>query len=79
MVWLCRGLVLVTCAAPGRKEHGSSRRGPKFSLSSKLFGKYYENVCAEDLLAAGAEAWPRFDRCVLRTVGTDLQFYGVLK
>ena len=44
------GLFIMSCAAPGRIEHGTSRRSVGSSLTAS-FGKsdYYRNLCARDI------------------------------
>lgn len=66
------GLVMFTCAAPGRAEHGTIKTSPEDSPGST---DYYRNLTAEDF----EPAIPSFavghfaDNCVTR----DLYFCGV--
>src|SRR5438128_1522274 len=46
------GLVLMTCAAPGRPEHGTSRTTPDDSLTPLIGWEYYRNLSSADFIAA---------------------------
>lgn len=55
MIRVCRpgGLVLMTCANTGRKEHGTTRTTASNSpLSVSLGWEYYRNLTASDFLSA---------------------------
>jgi len=43
------GLLLITCAAPARPEHGTKRTSPK---DAPYCGDYYRNLSSADLLSA---------------------------
>lgn len=43
------GLLILTCAAPGRPEHGTRRTQDGASPSSKLFGDYYRNLTSAEV------------------------------
>lgn len=44
------GLMILTCAAPGRAEHGTQRTADMASPSSNLFGNYYRNLTVNDVM-----------------------------
>lgn len=73
MVRLCapRGLVVMTCAALGRKEHGTSRSNAESSpLTVSKGWDYYRNLTARDFIATGALLW-RHQRWKTRPPGED--------
>jgi SAM-dependent methyltransferase len=55
MIRVCRpgGLIIMTCATVGRKEHGTTRTSPSNSpLSVGLGWEYYKNLTARDIKGA---------------------------
>lgn len=49
------GLFVLTCAAPGRREHGTARSEPSSSpLTVQLGQDYYRNLSPSDIVRAGA-------------------------
>ncbi len=80
MVRMCRpgGAVIVTCAAPGRMEHGTTRCTPAHSFSVGFGWDYYRNIQAGELIAclnAGETFAYRFSRVDRRS--GDLHFFGL--
>jgi SAM-dependent methyltransferase len=62
MLRLCRtgGLVVVSCASPGRPEHGTTRSNPEASpITVRLGWDYYRNVSEAELRRAVAGASTR--------------------
>jgi len=56
MVRLCKpdGIILMTCASPGRPEHGTSRSQPSDSpLTIEIGWDYYKNLTARDVIESG--------------------------
>ena len=43
------GMFIVTCAAPGRPEHGTPRSIPSHSLSTQIAWTYYKNISKQDI------------------------------
>jgi SAM-dependent methyltransferase len=75
------GLVIMTCAAPGRPEHGTSRCEPTSSpLTIKLGWEYYLNLSEDDFrrhfacdkIFSSHEFSTNFQAC-------DLYFWGIKK
>lgn len=68
------GLMIITCAAPDRKEHGTARTTPECSPDTT---DYYRNISTEDF----ESVLPRhlFQDYVLQYARgkNDLQFYGL--
>lgn len=57
MVRLCKpdGIILTTCASPGRPEHGTTRSQPGDSpLTVGIGWDYYKNLTARDFIESGA-------------------------
>jgi len=46
------GMIIVTCAGPGRPEHGTQRSQPSYSLATELSWDYYKNLSETDLAEA---------------------------
>lgn len=68
------GLLVVTCATTGRKEHGTHENKPHDSPGTL---DYYRNVTME--MFKGILSADIFSEYKLQTKGTDLQFYGIKK
>jgi hypothetical protein len=66
------GLLVITCAAPGRPEHGTSRSNPNDSPATN---DYYMNIDDEMLMAALNGC--KFKECKAVIQGEDLYFYGL--
>ena len=66
------GLLLITCAAPGRPEHGTTRTTPQCSPATN---DYYRNVSINDFSRVLTPNL--FKEYYLTQKGTDLQFYGI--
>lgn len=45
------GMMILSCAAPGRSEHGTQRTADFASPSSNLFGDYYRNLTPEEIMS----------------------------
>lgn len=73
------GLIIMTCATTGRKEHGTSRTSPKDSpLSIKNGWEYYENLTELDFI--NGTDLTVFSSYSFSTNDTskDLYFHGIL-
>jgi hypothetical protein len=46
------GMIVITCAGPGRPEHGTQRSQPLYSLATELSWDYYKNLSEKDLAEA---------------------------
>jgi cyclopropane fatty-acyl-phospholipid synthase-like methyltransferase len=68
------GLLLITCAGNGRKEHGTLNNTPSDSPGTT---SYYKNI-SNEMFASVLRA-DMFDEYYLRQYNTDLQFYGIKK
>lgn len=68
------GLLLITCAGNGRKEHGTLSCTPSDSPGTT---SYYKNI-SNEMFASVLRA-DMFDEYYLRQHNTDLQFYGIKK
>lgn len=68
------GLLLITCAGPDRKEHGTKRTNPECSPDTT---DYYRNISTEDFKSVLPEYL--FEHYVLMYARgmNDLQFYGI--
>ncbi|MBU0973854.1 MAG: class I SAM-dependent methyltransferase [Proteobacteria bacterium] len=68
------GLMLITCATKGRKEHGTHEKEPESSPGTL---GYYKNIYLKEF----NRQLPGhlFKDYRLQVVGTDLQFYGIKK
>lgn len=68
------GLLLITCAAPKRPEHGTYRTSPNDSPDTT---DYYRNISVEDF--ESVLPGNLFELYVLQYArgGNDLQFYGI--
>ena len=66
------GLIVITCAAPGRPEHGTKKSE---GWCSPFTTDYYRNISKEDLEYA-LEGLP-FEKCEASHQGWDLYFWGV--
>jgi len=67
------GLIIMTCAGPGRPEHGTARCFPK---ASPFTEDYYRNISKEEFMRECniAQQFRPFS-CVEN--GLDLQFWGI--
>jgi len=80
MVRLCapHGLVVMSCAGIGRREHGTARSDPQASPLTVAQGwNYYRNLSAADFRAAGLVEAFRYHRFMVNWVSCDLYFVGV--
>lgn len=68
------GLLLITCAGDGRKEHGTSTHTPTDSPGTI---DYYRNISNE--MFSSVLSADMFSEYFLRQHNTDLQFYGIKK
>lgn len=70
------GLMIITCAGPERKEHGTKRTTPEDSPDTT---DYYRNISIEDFKSILPPEL--FGDYVLQYTrgGNDLQFYGIKK
>jgi hypothetical protein len=66
------GLLLITCAGDGRKEHGTEKYLPQ---DSPYTTDYYENV-SNDMFSEVLKP-AMFSTYHLEQINTDLQFYGI--
>jgi SAM-dependent methyltransferase len=73
------GMVLMTCATTGRKEHGTSRTTPYDSpLTTAARWDYYRNLTAHDVEAAlNLSGWLSDWRTWVNYVSKDLYFIGI--
>jgi len=73
------GLVLLSCATTGRKEHGTTRTNPDaspFTVAARW--DYYRNLRARDLEGgAHLPGWLAHWRCWTNHVSRDLYFAGL--
>ena len=70
------GLLLITCAAPNRPEHGTKRTTPQDSPATT---DYYRNISAEDIIKVlPDDLFSVYWIDVVRG-GEDLQFYAIKK
>jgi len=81
MYRMCKpnGLILVTCATTGRKEHGTARTDPGSSpLTVNLGWNYYKNLTEEDF-QTNFDIANQFSQFEFSTNNTshDLYFWGV--
>ena len=80
MLRMCRpgGLVLMTCATVGRKEHGTSRTSPHASpFTADARWDYYRNLSERDLRSAiHLSGWMSQWRFWTNFVSHDLYFAG---
>lgn len=73
------GLLVITCAGPMRREHGTPRKNPKDSLTAKIGDEYYGNLKKEDLeeeLEPSGGGWKETEMQYARNKN-DLYFWGV--
>jgi SAM-dependent methyltransferase len=81
MLRMCRpgGLVIVSCATLGRKEHGTTRSAPQASpLTVEARWDYYRNLDARDLArAAHLPGWLSQWKCWTNHISHDLYFVGL--
>ena len=75
------GLVLISCATTGRKEHGTSRTRPDDSpFTVQARWDYYRNLVADDLTrAANLPGWLAQWRFWTNYVSRDLYFVGLVR
>lgn len=66
------GLLIVTCAAPGRPVHGTHAEKPQDSPHTL---DYYKNVSIADF-ADNLQPW-MFSTFFVREIECDLQFFGI--
>ncbi len=76
MFWLLKpgGLLIITAAAFGRKEHGTTLHSPR---DSPMTNEYYKPVGIHTF--AGSLPMERFSKWSLTSNSLDIQFYGVKK
>ena len=81
MTRLCKkdGLIIVTCATTGRKEHGTTRTTADESLTVKLGWDYYKNLTVEDFNQFDISAIFKYHEFDINTESHDLYFYGFKK
>lgn len=74
------GLLILTCAGPGRPEHGTARSEPTSSPNQR-WPDYYANLTGEDLLMAlgGPEGFVKFGIEYEREPSADTRFWGIKK
>lgn len=70
------GLIVMSCASTGRPEHGTRRTSPNESLSSAIFGDYYQNLTEGDFRSI-CDFDNVFSEYEFKEENTDLYFYGV--
>ncbi len=72
------GLLVMTCAAPGRLEHGTPQTSPHESGTSQVtdMAGYYGNLTEGDIRAQ-MDVGTVFSQHEFETNGTDLYFWGV--
>lgn len=81
MLRMCRpgGMVLISCASTGRKEHGTTRTNPDaspFTVAARW--DYYRNLSARRLArAVDLPGWVSDWRCWVNHVSRDLYFVGL--
>lgn len=68
------GLFMLTCAAPGRGEHGTKANSP---ADAPFTNDWYRNISAEDFFSVLSPGL--FDICEIRLPEFDLQFWGIKK
>lgn len=66
------GLMFITCAGEGRREHGTDRHDPECSPATT---DYYKNVTMT--MFSSVLPPDLFTEYLLRTRNEDLQFYGI--
>ena len=73
------GLVVISCATTGRKEHGTTRTNPDASpFTVQARWDYYRNLVASDLAqAAHLPGWLSQWRCWTNYISRDLYFVGL--
>ena len=73
------GLVLISCATTGRKEHGTTRTNPDaspFTVAARW--DYYRNLTAVDIgRGANLDGWLADWRCWTNYISRDLYFVGL--
>lgn len=82
MIELCKsgGLIILTCATTGRKEHGTKRTNTQIeSLSTDVFGDYYKNLTEIDFRNNIDMSKFRICKFFVNNVDNDLYFYGFVK
>ncbi len=81
MLRMCRpgGLVAISCATTGRKEHGTTRTNPDASpFTVQARWDYYRNLVASDLeRAANLSGWLSQWRSWTNYISRDLYFIGL--
>ena len=81
MLRMCRpgGLILISCASTGRKEHGTTRTNPDaspFTVAARW--DYYRNLSAQTLTqGVNLSGWVSDWRCWINYVSHDLYFVGL--
>lgn len=68
------GLLLITCASTGRKEHGTKRSEPKASPATN---GYYQNISEEMFLKVSQKLDFTEWNLQINAIDCDLYFYGV--
>jgi SAM-dependent methyltransferase len=81
MMRMCKpgGLVLVSCASTGRKEHGTTRTNPDASpFTVEARWDYYRNLTPRMLSGAvNLDGWVSDWRCWINHISRDLYFIGL--
>lgn len=75
------GMVLISCATTGRKEHGTTRTNPQDSpFTVQARWDYYRNLVADDLVrAAHLPGWLAQWHCWTNYASRDLYFVGLVR
>jgi SAM-dependent methyltransferase len=73
------GLILITCATTGRKEHGTTRTNPDASpFTTAANWDYYHNLTAREIEAAlNLSGWLNDWRTWVNHISKDLYFVGI--
>lgn len=73
------GLLIITCATTGRKEHGTSKSEPEANPGFKALGDYYQNLTIDDIDDALAEEKAEFTQSFVKINSDvcDLYFWGI--
>lgn len=70
------GLLLITCAAPDRPEHGTNEHTPEDSPATT---EYYRNISIEDFQSTLPPSLFSESKIEIIREGMDLLFYGIKK
>jgi len=74
------GLLILTCATTGRKEHGTSQSEPEANPGFRKLGDYYRNLTRADVVNAFDKLkapWFSASQFVENHVAHDLYFWGI--